>query len=117
MLLAGAGDGDRPLAFQKAQYVIRTSVALSRQGDADEVFGSNPMARDRPRIPFHCGNHVEDSAGTPEALVNSRFDDTKLELEADDAAFDLIRASVNLVLASLLIALEPLSNCLFRRLT
>ena len=106
VLLAGAVMVIVLWRSKKAQYVIRTSVALSRQDDADEVFGSNPMARAIVRASRSTAETALKIL--PESLkrwVNSRFDDTKLELEADDAAFDLIRASVNLVLASLLIAL------------
>ena len=90
---------------KKTKKVTETSVSLSSQGVTDELFGTNPVARAVVRwthsVSETCASYI------PKFIrngVNSRFDDSKLHLEADGAAFDLIRASVNLMLASLLIA-------------
>ncbi len=89
---------------KKAQNVVKTSVDLSRQGDGDEMFGSSGVARTLVR---HTSKLAQGIASIiPARLgkwVDSRFqrDDVKLE---DGAAFDLVRASINLVLAGILVA-------------
>lgn len=90
---------------KKAQTVIKTSVDLSRQDEGEEIFGTTPMARTLVRISMNASNSilriVPDSA---KKWIDSRFRKDEAIL-ADGAAFDLVRASVNLVLAGLLIAL------------
>lgn len=90
---------------KKAQAVIKTSVDLSRQDEGEEIFGTTPMARTLVRISMNISNSilkiVPDSV---KKWVDSRFRKDEAIL-ADGAAFDLVRASVNLVLAGLLIAL------------
>ncbi|MGI6223269.1 MAG: inorganic phosphate transporter [Prevotella sp.] len=88
---------------KKARNVIKTSVDLSRQDESDEMFGSSRVARSLVR----CGqatnsfiaNHTSDSVCE---WVDSRFDKKKAKLD-NGAAFDVVRAAVNLVLASMLI--------------
>ena len=90
---------------KKAQNVIKTSVDLSRQDEGDEMFGSSSAAR---VIVRNCQN--ADSwlnHFLPQALknwINSRFNKNDVELE-ESAAFDVVRAAVNLVLASMLITI------------
>lgn len=89
---------------KKAQNVVKTSVDLSRQGAGDEMFGSSGVARTLVR---HTSKLAQGIASIIPARVgkwvDSRFqrDDVKLE---DGAAFDLVRASINLVLAGILVA-------------
>ena len=90
---------------KKAHNVINTSVNLSRQDEGEETFGSTPMARILVRFSMTLGNNV--SRIMPEGVkrwIETRFRKDEAIL-ADGAAFDMVRASVNLVLASLLIAL------------
>ena len=90
---------------KKAQNVIKTSVDLSRQDEGDEMFGSSSAAR---VIVRNCQN--ADSwlnRFLPQNLknwINSRFNKNDVELE-ESAAFDVVRAAVNLVLASMLITI------------
>ena len=90
---------------KKAQNVIKTSVDLSRQDEGDEMFGSSSVAR---VIVRNC--QATDSwlnKYLPNSLkrwINSRFDKNAVELE-ESAAFDVVRAAVNLVLASMLITI------------
>ena len=90
---------------KKAQNVIKTSVDLSRQDEGDEMFGSSSAAR---VIVRNCQN--ADSwlnHFLPQSLknwINSRFNKNDVELE-ESAAFDVVRAAVNLVLASMLITI------------
>ncbi|MDD7297973.1 inorganic phosphate transporter [Fibrobacter intestinalis] len=91
---------------RKARNVIRTSVSLSSQSSSEELFGTSPIARAFVRyadllssvvrgiVPFKIRN-----------FLNRRLDARRLQLEESDAAFDLLRASVNLMLASILISL------------
>lgn len=89
---------------KKARKVLKTSIDLSSQQNSEnEMFGSSSFSRNLVRI---CTKMVTAVARkTPRGLktwINSRF--TPLE-EREDVAFDLVRASVNLVLGGLLIAL------------
>ena len=90
---------------KKAQNVIKTSVDLSRQDEGDEMFGSSKVARVVVR---RC--QMADSwlsrymPKTVMAWINSRFNKNDVELE-EAAAFDVVRAAVNLVLASMLITI------------
>ena len=91
---------------KKARNVIKTSVDLSRQDEGDEMFGSSRAARAMVRF---VQAMVENVAGiVPVSVrqwINSRFDTSvKSEDEKDEgAAFDIVRAAVNLVIASMLI--------------
>ena len=89
---------------KKAHNVIKTSVDLSRQDEGEEGFGSTPMARTLVRISMGLGNGLNKimSEGSKRWL-ETRFRKDEAII-ADGAAFDLVRASVNLVLAGLLIA-------------
>ncbi|MFR2069779.1 MAG: anion permease [Bacteroides nordii] len=90
---------------KKAHNVIKTSVDLSRQDEGEETFGSTPIARTLVRISMTLANGVSEIV--PEGAkkwINTRFRKDEAII-ADGAAFDLVRASVNLVLAGLLIAL------------
>ena len=105
LLAAGAVMIIAMATSKKAQNVIKTSVDLSRQDEGDEMFGSSSAAR---VIVRNC--QATDSwlkQFMPKALmnwINSRFDKNDVELE-ESAAFDVVRAAVNLVLASMLITI------------
>lgn len=90
---------------KKAHNVIKTSVDLSRQDEGEEAFGSTPIARGLVRISLTMANGINQIV--PESAkqwLDTRFRKDEAII-ADGAAFDLVRASVNLVLAGLLIAL------------
>ncbi len=88
---------------KKAQNVVKTSVDLSRQDEGDEMFGSSRAARSIVRftqdlnaavakvIPVRMQNWIDKRFNKEEAIL------------ADGAAFDEVRAAVNLVLAAMLI--------------
>lgn len=90
---------------KKAHNVIKTSVDLARQDEGEESFGSTPIARTLVRFSLAMSNGI--SKIVPEST--KRWIDTRFRKDeaiiADGAAFDLVRASINLVLAGLLIAL------------
>ena len=88
---------------KKAQNVVKTSVDLSRQDEGDEMFGSSKAARTMVRATQDCGEWL--SRYVPKSVsrwIDSRFDKNEVIL-SDGAAFDMVRAAVNLVLASMLI--------------
>ncbi len=90
---------------KKAHNVIKTSVDLARQDEGEENFGSTPIARTLVRFSLTMANGI--SKIVPEGAkrwIDSRFRKDEAII-ADGAAFDLVRASINLVLAGLLIAL------------
>lgn len=88
---------------KKAKNVIKTSVDLARQEEGDEMFGSSALARTIVRR----ANNINDflKRVIPAGMrrwIDSRFNKDEVILE-NGAAFDLIRAAVNLVLSGLLI--------------
>ena len=90
---------------KKAHEVLKTSINLSRQDEGDEMFGSSSMARKLVRAGMGFITGI--TKITPKNVkrwVAKRFDQEHATLD-EGAAFDLVRASVNLVLAGLLIAL------------
>jgi phosphate/sulfate permease len=91
---------------KKAHNVIKTSVDLSRQDEGDEMFGSSRAARSIVRFTQDAVAFVIN--GMPTGLrrwVGSRFNTSEMVLEDDKAAFDVVRAAVNLVIASMLITI------------
>ena len=90
---------------KKAHEVLKTSINLSRQDEGDEMFGSSSMARKLVRAGMGFITSLQKI--TPKNVkrwIAKRFDQEHATLD-EGAAFDLVRASVNLVLAGLLIAL------------
>ncbi|MGM9837521.1 MAG: inorganic phosphate transporter [Paludibacteraceae bacterium] len=88
---------------KKARNVVQTSVNLSRQAEGDEMFGGSRAAKSIVRGANRLGMCVE--AIMPVSLrrwLDTRFNKEEVLL-ADGAAFDVIRASVNLVIAGVLI--------------
>ncbi len=90
---------------KKAHNVVKTSVDLSRQEEGEEAFGTSPVARVIVRlsssISSSLSNIIPDKT---KRWIDARFN-TDDAILAEGAAFDLIRASVNLVLAGFLIAM------------
>ena len=88
---------------KKAQNVVKTSVDLSRQDEGDEMFGSSRAARSIVRATQDMNESVARFIPKPVARwIDRRFDKEEVIL-ADGAAFDEVRAAVNLVLAAMLI--------------
>ncbi len=93
---------------KKARSVTATELNLSRQEEGYERFDSSILARNIVRGVINISNSI--SGATPPAVekyLERRFDQKKFEQRAkkEGVSFDLIRASVNLVVASALIAL------------
>ena len=89
---------------KKAQNVVKTSLDLSRQSEGEESFGTSPVARVLVRRSTSIANTILQVIPTPvKQWVDSRFNQQEMIME-DQASFDLVRASVNVVLSGLLIA-------------
>lgn len=92
---------------KKAHRVVKTSVDLSRQGEGDERFGSSFFARSLVRGSIALSNSVASVIPAPiKNYLSKQFEmpDEPVSKKADAPAFDMLRASVNLVVASILIA-------------
>lgn len=92
---------------KKAHRVVKTSVDLSRQGEGDERFGSSFFARSLVRGSIALSNSVSSVIPAPiKNYLSKQFEmpDEPVSKKADAPAFDMLRASVNLVVASILIA-------------
>lgn len=90
---------------KKAHNVIKTSVDLSRQDEGDEMFGSSRAARSIVRATQDADSVIK--RYIPQRLkqwIDSRFNKNEAEL-SEGAAFDIVRAAMNLVLASMLITI------------
>ena len=90
---------------KKAQNVVKTSLDLSRQSDGEESFGTSPVARVLVRNCSNISATLLSIVPTPvKNWIDSRFNQSEMIMD-DKASFDLVRASVNVVLSGLLIAL------------
>ena len=94
----------------KAQNVIKTGIDLSRQGEGHEKFQPNPLSRIVVRAAM--GINAGISMIVPKktlAFVDAKFQKPVIELPKDKTyempAFDLVRASVNLIVAGILISI------------
>ncbi|MCB2221169.1 MAG: inorganic phosphate transporter [Bacteroidetes bacterium] len=95
---------------RKAKSVIKTSVDLGRQEEGEERFGSTLLARTIVRNSNALNNAVK--SVLPESFIkyiDKQFDhkpfvEKQKKLGSKAPAFDMIRASVTLVVASILIA-------------
>lgn len=90
---------------KKAKHVIKTSADLSRQDEGDEMFGTSRAARSIVKATRDAGEAIARvmPAGVTR-WIDTRFNKTDVEM-TDGAAFDMVRAAVNLVLASMLITI------------
>lgn len=88
---------------KKAKNVIKTSVDLARQEEGDEMFGSSALARTIVRRANNINDFLKRVIpASTRRWIDNRFNKDESIME-NDAAFDLVRASVNLVLSGLLI--------------
>jgi len=88
---------------KKARKVVENSNSLASQGESEEVFSSSKLARHLVRNVLNINHAVEKAL--PQGLrsrIEKRFNSDEAIL-AEGAGFDIVRASVNLVLAGLLI--------------
>ncbi|AUC21229.1 MULTISPECIES: inorganic phosphate transporter [Polaribacter] len=110
LLIAGAIMVVTLWTSSKAQNVIKTGIDLSRQGEGHEKFQPNPLSRVVVR--FAMGLNFGIAKIFPKKALNyvdSKFQKPVIELPKDKTyelpAFDLVRASVNLIVAGILISI------------
>jgi hypothetical protein len=93
---------------KKAKSVVKTTINLADQNSIDERFESSILARVVVRQSIQLGHVINRIIPTQVSkFLDKRFDPTfyKKSVKKDKTiSFDLIRASVNLVVASVLIA-------------
>ncbi|MGJ1203776.1 inorganic phosphate transporter [Sphingobacterium lactis] len=97
---------------KKAKTVIETEMSLSSQGDGNEKFKSNMLSRSIVRSFIKVGSGLTYlMPRTLQASIDKKFENPMLDAHKqkkrgkDEPMFDMIRASVNLMVASSLIAL------------
>ena len=93
---------------KKARSVIETGVNLSRQGDGVEKFTPNTISRAIVRAGVNIGEGINHFLPRRiQIKINRRFQSVPKSTKstADEPAFDMVRASVNLMVASILIAI------------
>ena len=95
---------------KKAKRVVKTELDLSNQGNIDERFEPNFLSRGLVRLATNSANLF--SKITPDSLnkkIEGRFTVpetfTKEIAKEDKPSFDVIRASVNLMVAGILISI------------
>ena len=108
LLLAGVVMVVTLWTSKKAKSVIETGVNLSRQGEGDEKFTPNTTSRFIVRSGVYMGEGI--NYFLPKKLqikIDSRFENIEKSTKRSDnePAFDMVRASVNLMVASILIAI------------
>ena len=93
---------------KKARSVIETGVNLSRQGDGVEKFTPNTISRAIVRAGVNIGEGINHFLPRRVQIrINKRFQSVPKSTKrtSDEPAFDMVRASVNLMVASILIAI------------
>lgn len=94
---------------KKAKTVVKTSLDLARQSEGDERFGSSLFARNIVRGALKTGETISMFLpGRLNRFIDKGFDQTPFQQkqvnDPNPPAFDMLRASVNLVVASILIS-------------
>ena len=110
LLIAGAIMVITLWTSSKARNVIKTGIDLSRQGEGHEKFNPNSLSRIVVRASMGINSVL--SYMLPQrtlAFVDSKFQKPIIKLPKDKTyempAFDMIRASVNLIVAGILISI------------
>ncbi|MGM0408880.1 MAG: inorganic phosphate transporter, partial [Bacteroidota bacterium] len=94
---------------KKARRVTETEVNLSRQSSGNERFGSSMLSRTLVKAALDISNTTDKILPkTTKKFLEKRFDPSEyqnsLKNQKDAPSFDMVRASVNLTVASVLIA-------------
>ncbi|MDT8400909.1 MAG: inorganic phosphate transporter [Bacteroidales bacterium] len=92
---------------KKSRTVTQTEISLAQQDEGTEKFKSLGLARSMVRL----STQVSEGFGkifpkNAKKWLNTRFDTSKIKkrTKKEDASFDQLRASINMVVASILIA-------------
>ncbi len=110
LLLAGLVMSLTLIFSRKAKTVIDTSIDLSRQEEGVERFGSTSLSRNIVRLFVNFGNTITRNIPSIvlqviEARMRQHSFRSSGQKTEKGVSFDMVRASVNLVVASTLIAL------------
>ncbi len=108
LLAAGAIMVGTLFFSRKARSVTATTIDLSRQDEGHERFNSSLLARNLVRGSIHVNNVFSRIfSKSLKGNIDKRFDQKAFRdrKKKENISFDLVRASVNLVVASALIAL------------
>ncbi|MBJ2173993.1 inorganic phosphate transporter [Aureibaculum sp. A20] len=94
----------------KAKGVVKTSLDLSSQGETQERFNPNFISRSLVRVSILASKYTNSVIPTPiQNHVEKQFEKPVIKLvkgkEHELPAFDMVRAAVNLMVASILISL------------
>lgn len=96
---------------KKARSVVKTSLDLSRQQEGEERFGSSYLSRTIVHGVVNMVNTLNKfipaniKASMDKQFDSSFYEGQRKELGDEAPAFDMLRASVNLVVASVLISM------------
>lgn len=95
---------------KKARSVIETGINLSRQGEGHEKFKPNNVSRVVVRMAMFANAGLNFLLPKEtQVYLNSKFEKPTISIPRDQKnqapAFDLVRASVNLIVASILISI------------
>jgi phosphate/sulfate permease len=93
---------------KKARKVVSTTVDLSRQGEGEERFGSSVFSRAIVTAAISVNNTINKLIPVSvQEKIERRFQNPETDttlIDTEKPAFDMMRAAVNLVIASILIA-------------
>lgn len=93
----------------KAKAVVKTSVDLSRQDEVNERFEPNFLSRNIVRLSINASNQFNSLLSeSAKKYIDKQFTQSNYYTAVkakDKPAFDLVRASVNLMVASVLISI------------
>ncbi|WP_185871890.1 inorganic phosphate transporter [Blattabacterium cuenoti] len=95
---------------KKTKNITSTEINLSRQNEGTEKFLSNSLSRGIVRIFLYLGNHF--FKFFPKRLlvkIEKNFKQKKIQKEKN-IAFDLVRASANLTISSILISIATVQK-------
>jgi phosphate/sulfate permease len=110
LLLAGAIMVVTLWTSKKARSVIETGINLSRQGEGHEKFKPNNVSRVVVRMAMVANSGINFVIPNKTlSYLNEKFEKPTIAIPRDKnnqaPAFDLVRASVNLIVASILISI------------
>lgn len=110
LLLSGAIMVVTLWTSSKARSVIETGINLSRQGEGHEKFRPNNLSRLTVRFAMFLNSGINlIIPKKTQKYINTKFEKPSIKLPKDKTyempAFDLVRASVNLIMASVLISI------------
>ncbi len=95
---------------KKARYVTQTEINLSREGEAKERFNPNILSRNLVRFVILISKYTNTVVPTSiQARIDNQFKKPVIKLPKGKThelpAFDMVRAAVNLMVASVLISI------------